>query len=376
MAAAAMDEVVAPLEDDDSASSIGSSDEGTARSPSSGLVEITRHRKTLLFAVLCWAVGTVAVIISDGRSSFRHWLDSFYLITQIVTTIGYGDDIAKRSDNWRLFVSIYILLMLVPVSYALNAVITNLIEKNREFTWQNVGRLKARAASLQEQLNYRGLESLGPQRTVMSILKAMRTDYSDNTKIKGQLRHATGLFVFYIAFGTCFFHWWEPCSCFNGFTRIAGCTHENVCEVGQTKTPIGSFYMSVVTLTTVGFGDKVPETTVGRLVSIPWMLLGVSSTAYFIAVVQQRFFVKRGVGAADRVQGISQSDVAAIGKDRSGKLSKYEFVTYMLLQEGVVDEAMVNSFESMFNALDATKSDAVSWEEVAAFIVDDARKHT
>lgn len=345
------------LMSDESTSSNGSSDEGIAGGTwLSRLSLLADSWRLPILAVLFWVFGAAMFVYLEGHE----WLEAFYLITQIITTVGYGD-ITFKGDWIRLFLCFYILLMLALVSYVMSDLLSCLIERNKELTRQNAERMEAFAASMEEQLQSQG--------NVKAVLDMVNSDFNvGGITVNEELKYATGLFAFFVVIGTVFFHWWEPCSCSYGVTEIAGCTPENMCHVGQRKTVVGSIYMSIITLTTVGFGDKVPLTRVGRIVGIPWMIIGVGATAYFLSVVQQRLIVKKQqVGVADSVNGISRSDFEAIDKDRSGTLSRYEFVTYMLLHEGGVDEAMINSFENIFNSLDFKKTNAVSWEEIKAF---------
>ncbi|MFH0836311.1 MAG: potassium channel family protein [Candidatus Micrarchaeota archaeon] len=46
-----------------------------------------------------------------------------------------------------------------------------------------------------------------------------------------------------------------------------------------------SMYFSASTLTTVGYGDLVPRTQLGKLVSIPFMFFGVGVILYSISIV-------------------------------------------------------------------------------------------
>lgn len=79
------------------------------------LTQLTRRR--LIFALII-----VIAIIAVGASGFRYfehtgWLDSFYISTQTVTTVGYGD-IAPITPAGRVFA---ILLMLSGVGMVLYA---------------------------------------------------------------------------------------------------------------------------------------------------------------------------------------------------------------------------------------------------------------
>ena len=54
-----------------------------------------------------------------------------------------------------------------------------------------------------------------------------------------------------------------------------------------------SFWWSAVTVTTVGYGDKAPQTAIGKLFALVWMCAGYFVFAYFIATVTTTFTVDR-----------------------------------------------------------------------------------
>ena len=52
--------------------------------------------------------------------------------------------------------------------------------------------------------------------------------------------------------------------------------------------PVDAFYFSVITLTTVGFGDFTPQTTVGKLFTAFYVLSGVGVIVAFINALGER----------------------------------------------------------------------------------------
>merc|ERR1719491_2262742 len=100
-----------------------------------------------------------------------------------------------------------------------------------------------------------------------------------------------------------FYGGFERCSCSYGTTRANN--YENCTEVangtarngavypytncqddqGQTKTYLDAFYMSIITMTTVGFGDFYPASEFGRWLAIFWMFLGVLSTGNLVTAI-------------------------------------------------------------------------------------------
>jgi len=56
---------------------------------------------------------------------------------------------------------------------------------------------------------------------------------------------------------------------------------------------IDSLYFAAVTLTTVGFGDHVPTTDVGKLFTIVYMFGGIAVAFYALMAIGQYYFEKR-----------------------------------------------------------------------------------
>jgi voltage-gated potassium channel Kch len=65
---------------------------------------------------------------------------------------------------------------------------------------------------------------------------------------------------------------------------------------------IESLYFVVVTLTTVGYGDLHPTTDVSRLVTILFILIGVSIAVTSISVIGTRYLAKREERIAKRAE--------------------------------------------------------------------------
>ena len=56
---------------------------------------------------------------------------------------------------------------------------------------------------------------------------------------------------------------------------------------------LDSLYFSVVTLTTVGYGDFTPETSAGKVFTIFYMLLGLSIFAAFVSMLAKQRQARR-----------------------------------------------------------------------------------
>jgi len=122
--------------------------------------------------------------------------------------------------------------------------------------------------------------------------------------------------------------------------------------------------MSCVTLTTIGFGDFAPKTELGRIVSIVWMLVGVSAVGNFAVQFSELFL------DADRKKAMLDIDIGEvfdrIDKDGSGKLDRTEFLVFALMEYGILTQEDADMVEAQFNQLDADGSGYLTKEEVTA----------
>lgn len=59
---------------------------------------------------------------------------------------------------------------------------------------------------------------------------------------------------------------------------------------------IDSLYFSVVTLTTIGFGDFAPKTDLGKIFTIFYIVLGIGVILHFIHTLQNHYNESRGYG--------------------------------------------------------------------------------
>jgi voltage-gated potassium channel Kch len=68
---------------------------------------------------------------------------------------------------------------------------------------------------------------------------------------------------------------------------------EKGAEDSQMTTLLDALWWCVATVTTVGYGDVVPVTSLGRIVALVYMFFGISLVATLLAVISNTFYKKR-----------------------------------------------------------------------------------
>ena len=128
---------------------------------------------------------------------------------------------------------------------------------------------------------------------------------------------------------------------------------------GNPQFPLGypqgiwqSIWWAVVTVTTVGYGDKTPRGTVGRLFGIFWILAGYFVFAYFTASVTTTATVQELHGFINGPQDLYGKKVATVEKSTAAAYLKGQGIAAELLKN--VDEA--------YQLLETGRVDAVVYD--------------
>lgn len=61
----------------------------------------------------------------------------------------------------------------------------------------------------------------------------------------------------------------------------------------KIKTLLDALWWCVATVTTVGYGDTVPVSNIGRIVALFYMLFGISMIAILMSVITNTFYKRR-----------------------------------------------------------------------------------
>jgi hypothetical protein len=258
-------------------------------------------KENLLLVALWYGIGVGATMYIENWD----FVTSSYVVMQVITTIGYGDLIVSDSMHW--FMTCFVLFGIVIVAN----IVTDLAGA---FMTRRMDGIRAELRKVEGSMIGRGEVATG--------------EYKD----LNQLLASVVVLVLFILMGAIFFSTKEGCSCGFGTDAILGCTADNCMEKGVSKSFAQSVYMSVITLTTVGFGDFTPVSWVGRLVAIPWMLLGVLACANFVSAFSD-WRHSQDQQKTGNSHEFSHQMFKAIDKDGSNTLCRSEFALWMLLRK-------------------------------------------
>lgn len=160
---------------------------------------------------------------------------------------------------------------------------------------------------------------------------------------------------------------------------------------GEEKELREGIYMAVITLTTIGFGDSVPETDGGKIFAILWMLAGTYAFTDLMgkfAIWSYFFFHSMGVEKLDketlammvdsshfqRVASARANEIRNLlehpaeehlPSDFAKKISRNDFVVFSLVQMGLVEEDMIETLSAHFDELDLSGDGFIEQEDLA-----------
>eukprot|EP00928_Gymnodinium_smaydae_P048060 TRINITY_DN32108_c0_g1_i1.p1 TRINITY_DN32108_c0_g1~~TRINITY_DN32108_c0_g1_i1.p1 ORF type:complete len:384 (+),score=85.41 TRINITY_DN32108_c0_g1_i1:60-1154(+) len=302
------------------------------------------HPKTTLGSLLIVVTGVCVLMY------FEEWqfVTCLYVVLQIITTIGYGD-VVVTSQPLRVFMTVYVLFCLVIVANLINIVVNAIIERETQLLRDRIRKMEMSLAG-------------GDVREI---------DIKKKHGPRNRLAAAVVVFLIAIASGTTFYALTEACSCSYGYTfenSYPNCVHKSfwngtymysdyeACVVtgGSTLNWVDAMYMSVITATTIGFGDYTPKSVNGRYFGIFWMLFAVASAGFFITSLST--YIDGGYEQKEEkyedAMAINQAIFDSIDVNHDREMSLAEYRCYMLMSHNIVPKDVMKGIDASFKKLD------------------------
>jgi len=284
-----------------------------ATSPREGLLEgnerdgnATRYLVYILSigSIIWYGLGVLFFCLYEGWT----FIDSWYFITVTITSVGYG--VIVPSDQFSRTVTVfYILASVFLVTFALAHHTAHILHKLESMVLHDTSIIQSGKATISKPLPFCkmfGLRALWTSLLLISL-------------------------IFLGAFIGCFYYKFQF---------------------------LDAIYWSVVTLSTVGYGDYVPSTAAERVVGGIFVLAGTCSFA--LAVTQLMAIVIANTKKKNVIKfltpPLTQEVLDMMNPTGEGDITREKYVNFMLVRGGFVVERVLEDLAISFDALDADQN--------------------
>ncbi|XP_057949939.1 two-pore potassium channel 3-like [Malania oleifera] len=267
-------------------------------------------RQACILLVMYLSLGVI--IYSFNRENYsaietNPVVDALYFCIVTMCTIGYGD-ITPNSTSTKLFSILFVLVGFGFVDILLSGMVSYVLDLQENYLLRSVkaGREQDAAGSY-----------------IIDVKKG-------RMRIRMKVAVALGVVVLCIGIGVAVMHFVE--------------------SLGW----LDSFYLSVMSVTTVGYGDRAFKSLPGRIFASVWLLVSTLAVARAFLYLAEARVDKRHRTMAKWVLGqdMTVAQFLAADIDNDGFVSKSEYVVYKLKEMEKVSEKDILQICQNFDRLD------------------------
>ncbi|KAL2475070.1 Two-pore potassium channel 3 [Abeliophyllum distichum] len=278
-----------------------------SKKPQFGTLSIVTQGVVLLIIYLSLGV----VIYSFNRDNFRATethpvVDALYFCIVTMCTIGYGD-ITPDSTATKLFSIMFVLVGFGFIDILLTGMVSYMLDLQENYLLRTI----------------KGGGGHDPRSYIVDVKKG-------RMRIRMKVALALGVVILCIGIGVGVMHFVEKLNW------------------------LDSFYLSVMSVTTVGYGDRAFNSLPGRIFASIWLLVSTLAVARAFLYLAEARVDKRHRKMAKWVlgQGMTVAQFLAADIDNNGFVSKSEYVIYKLKEMGKVSEKDILQISQQFDRLD------------------------
>ncbi|XP_022853165.1 two-pore potassium channel 5-like isoform X2 [Olea europaea var. sylvestris] len=286
-------------------------------------VSLVRQAAVLLLIYL--ALGLV--IYSLNRDNFsgvetHPVVDALYFCIVTMCTIGYGD-IAPLTPATKVFACVFVLVGFGFIDILLSGVVNYVLDLQESVILAGI------QAHKQDQQKEHGRFSARDY--IVDVAKG-------RMRIRLKVGLALGVVVLCIGIGAMVLYFVEHLDW------------------------VDSVYLSVMSVTTVGYGDRAFKTLPGRLFASIWLLFSTLAVARAFLYLAEARMDKRHRKITNWVlhRKITVEDLVAADINNNGFISKSEYIIYKLKEMGKIREKDIIQICEQFSKLDPNNSGKIS----------------
>lgn len=129
---------------------------------------------------------------------------------------------------------------------------------------------------------------------------------------------------------------------------------------------IDSLYFSMVTSTTVGYGDEIPSNPWTKVFSIFYVLSSTVLCTFSLGTIADEIINQFRTMKEEELlnRELSVFSIQEMDQNQDGKVSQQEFVEFMLLKIGRVSKSDLQRIKDKFNALDKDNSGELDHDDI------------
>ncbi|XP_034208473.1 two-pore potassium channel 5 isoform X2 [Prunus dulcis] len=251
-------------------------------------------------------------------------VDALYFCIVTMCTIGYGD-IAPTTPFTKIFACVFVLFGFGFIDILLSGVVNFVLDlqENIILTGIQMGQAQAQAQAHSHRFSARDY--------IVDVAKG-------RMRIRLKVGLALGVVVLSIGMGA-----------------LVLCFVENL-------NWIDSIYLSVMSVTTVGYGDRAFKTVQGRLFAAVWLLFSTLAVARAFMYLAEARVDKRHRSIIKWVldRDITVQDLLAANINNHGFISKSEYVIHKLKEMGKIGEKDILQICNQFSKLDQNHSGKIT----------------
>jgi hypothetical protein len=148
---------------------------------------------------------------------------------------------------------------------------------------------------------------------------------------------------------------------------------------------LDGLYLTVITLTTVGFGDISPLDDGTKVLSCLLMLFGIpifaaafgminhliypeANSATCLQKVQGKFSMEKFQSIQEFVDEMREQGIGNYRDQGEGKISRFEYLAFILVENGTVEMRNIKNVMTNFDAIDVSKEGFISMSDVGASV--------